>query len=63
MNAKDEKAWGWSERIAGLAVDALVDADIVSKHEFDAAIDIVTMEIYIRLGLGDTPEAFEKSIS
>ncbi|HMT08052.1 MAG TPA: hypothetical protein PKA82_08615 [Pyrinomonadaceae bacterium] len=61
MNAKDEKLWGWSERVAGLSVDALVDAGIVSKEDFDSAIDIVREEIYIRLIIDDTPEKFEEN--
>lgn len=61
MNAKDEKIWGWSERVAGLSVDALVDAGFVSKEDFDSAIDIVAEEIYIRLIIDDTPDKFEKN--
>jgi hypothetical protein len=45
----------WSNRVAGLAVDALTTAQIIKKEDFERAVDIVSEEIYVRLCLGDAP--------
>jgi hypothetical protein len=45
----------WSDRIAWLAVDALVRSGIVSTADFDRAASIVEEEVRVRLCLGDYP--------
>lgn len=45
----------WSEGVAVLAVDALVDAGFVTKENFDRAVVTVAEEIFVRLTLGDYP--------
>ena len=45
----------WSEGVAVLAVDALLDADLVKREDFDQAVSIVAEEILVRLVLGDYP--------
>jgi hypothetical protein len=50
---KDMQAW--SDHVAALAVDALVDAKIVAKEKFNEATKIAASEIYIRLTVGDFP--------
>ena len=45
----------WSEAVAGLAVDALVDAELIAKENFDRAVAIVAEEILVRLVVGDYP--------
>ncbi len=45
----------WSEQIAGLAVDALVDAGLVRRDQFDSATAIVAEEILVRLCCNDYP--------
>jgi hypothetical protein len=45
----------WSRKVAVLAVDALLDAKIVTKSDFERAVDIVAEEIFVRLGMGDRP--------
>jgi hypothetical protein len=47
----------WSDRIAGLAVDALVTAKVLRKEDLSRAIEIVSEEISVRLALGDLPPA------
>jgi hypothetical protein len=49
----DMKAW--SEKIADLAVDALVHGNVLRKEQFSRARDIVAEEILVRLCLGDLP--------
>jgi hypothetical protein len=45
----------WSNRIAGLAVDALVHAKVVPPEDYDRAVEIVSEEILVRLCLEDFP--------
>ncbi len=45
----------WSDKVAIFAVDALVDAALVKKDDFDQAVEIVAEEILVRLSLGDYP--------
>lgn len=53
MGTMDVKSW--SEDVAGLALDALVDCGIVRKEDFDRALSVVAEEILVRLCLGDYP--------
>jgi len=45
----------WSVRIAALAVDGLLTANIISRENFEKAVEIVEEEIRVRLSLGDVP--------
>jgi hypothetical protein len=56
MNPRDVKFKEWSDNVADLAVDALVDARLVEKEKFDEASAIVGEEIFVRLILGDFPD-------
>jgi hypothetical protein len=47
----------WSDRMAALAVDALLTAKVVRKEDLERAIEIVSEEISVRLSLGDVPPA------
>lgn len=58
MNAADDKEW--SDRLAGLAVDALLRANIVRKQDFERAIQVVAEEIAVRLALGDYPQTVSR---
>ena len=51
MNERD-----WSDRIAALAVDALLQCGFVQKGDLERAIGVVAGEIRGRLGLGDCPD-------
>lgn len=45
----------WSDRVAAIAVDSLVDAGLISRADFAEATAIVAEEIRIRLVIGDCP--------
>ena len=45
----------WSDHIANLADDALVDAKLIRKEDFAAAAGVIAVEILARLGMGDYP--------
>jgi hypothetical protein len=45
----------WCEEMAGLGVDALVDAGLIDKGAFGRALEIVAEELFVRLGLHDYP--------
>ena len=45
----------WSQDLAGLAADALVDAKILRGDDLARAKEIIAEEIWVRLYLGDYP--------
>jgi hypothetical protein len=45
----------WSDRVAGLAVDALVYAKLLPLESLERAIEIVSEEVLVRLCLNDRP--------
>ena len=47
----------WSASVAGLAVGALVDHDLIKKADFERAAEIAAEESHIRLTMGDYPPA------
>jgi hypothetical protein len=56
MNPNEVRYKEWSDIVSALAVDALVDAQLVPKDRSDDATSIVADEIFIRLIIGDTPD-------
>jgi len=52
---RDEIDKIWSQRVAVLAADALVDAGFVTKSDFDSVTRIIAEEVSIRLLLEDRP--------
>ena len=46
----------WTERIAGLAVDALLTAKVLKGEDFERAVSIVEEEVRVRLVMGDWPD-------
>lgn len=56
----DEKTIrSWSEMVAGLGVDMLVDHGLIDRADFERAKTIVAEEIFVRLALGDYPPLAE----
>jgi hypothetical protein len=45
----------WSQRVAGLVADALVQANLLPKRDFARATEIAAEEILVRLCMGDRP--------
>jgi hypothetical protein len=45
----------WSQAVAEVAADALVDAGLLRREDFAKAAAIVAEEIAVRLALGDYP--------
>jgi hypothetical protein len=52
----DEIDVAWSSSVAELAADALVDAGLLTKVDFDKAQNIIMEELRVRLALGDRPD-------
>ncbi|WP_299411573.1 hypothetical protein [Acaryochloris sp. IP29b_bin.148] len=50
MNDKD-----WSDMIGGLTADALLDANIIQKDQFEDACEVIAEEVFVRLCLNDRP--------
>jgi hypothetical protein len=49
----------WSDQVAALAADALVEARLVSRDDFDKAAAVIAEEVFVRLCLHDFPPAGE----
>ena len=49
----------WAASVAALAVDALLDAGLVSREHFEAANAIVAEEIHVRLCCNDYPPTIQ----
>jgi hypothetical protein len=45
----------WSTKVANLAVDALIQAQLLPAADFERAKQIVAEEVLVRLCLGDRP--------
>lgn len=55
MSRPDGTAGDWAKNVAAMAADALLDAALVSKEQFEPARDVIAEEIYVRLCLNDYP--------
>jgi hypothetical protein len=51
----DARIRAWCDKVSALGVDALVDAGLVPRGEFDRATGVVAEELYVRLCLDDYP--------
>jgi hypothetical protein len=47
----------WCNHVAGLGVDALIDAGLIRKSQFEKASGIIAQELFVRLCLHDYPPA------
>jgi hypothetical protein len=47
----------WCDKVAALQVDALVDAGLVPKVEFERGASMVAEELFVRLCMDDYPPA------
>jgi hypothetical protein len=52
----------WSDQVAGLAADALVDARIVGVEDFKRVVAIISEEVFVRLSLRDFPPVSEAEL-
>jgi hypothetical protein len=53
--ARDAADKEWSEKVAGLAIDAVVCAGLMPKQNFARAVEIAAEEIWLRLLMEDRP--------
>jgi len=51
----------WCEAVAGLAVDMLVDHDLIKKEDFERATAIVAEEINVCLCMNSYPPRYNAS--
>ena len=52
---EDEEFQKWSKDVAILAADAMIDAKLISKEQFEDAVEVISEEICVRLIMGDYP--------
>ncbi len=62
-NWRNESPEQCSERVASVAVDALLRPAIISREDFAKAVEIVTEEVNVRLCLGDYPPPQQKIVT
>ncbi len=55
MSNQKATAEQWAASVAAMAVDALLDAGLVSREQFEAARAIVAEEVFVRLCVRDYP--------
>jgi hypothetical protein len=55
VKQEDEDTKTWCESIAGIIVDAMLDAKLVDKAKFEKAVEIVSLELFVRITVGDYP--------
>ena len=58
----NEEVETWSNKVATLAVDMLVDYGFVKTEEFEKASEVVAEEILVRLLLNDYPPPLSEKI-
>ena len=51
----DQEIIDWCDNIAAFIVDAMIDAKSIKLEEFEEAIPVVSMEMYVRFLCGDYP--------
>ncbi len=54
-----ERVKAWSDGVADLAADALVDARLINRKDFVRVATIISEEIFVRLCLDDFPPTSE----
>jgi hypothetical protein len=45
----------WCERVANMVADALIDAKLIAKPDFERARDCAKEENFVRISMGDLP--------
>jgi hypothetical protein len=53
MTKEDENKIKWSDSIAELIVDALLDCELIEKEEFQRSVANVSEELFVRLLVND----------
>ena len=53
----------WSRKVAGLALDHIIDEGFLKREDFDAALGPAAEEIQVRLAMGDYPDIEDSSAS
>lgn len=55
MTKENEEFQKWSNDVAVLAADAVIDAKLINKEKFEDAVAVIGEEIFVRLIIGDYP--------
>lgn len=55
MKKENEEFQIWSNEVAELIADAMIDAELISKEQFENAVEVIGEEIFVRLITGDYP--------
>ena len=55
MTKENEEYQQWSNDVAELAADAMIDAKLITKEQFEESVNVIGVEIFVRLISGDYP--------
>jgi len=55
MTKENEEFQKWSNDVAVLAADAVIDAKLINKEKFEDAVAVFGEEIFVRLIIGECP--------
>ena len=63
MTKDDEEFQKWSNEVAELAADAMIDAKLITGEQFEEAVSVIGLEIFVRLINGNYPPQNPKLLS
>lgn len=55
MTKESEEFQKWSNDVADLVADAMIDAKFITEDQFEQAVEVIGAEIFVRLITGDYP--------
>ncbi len=62
VKKEDEDVRDWCISIAGIIVDAMLDAQLVEKEKFEDAVEVVSLELFCSMSVGDYPPPFNPKL-
>jgi hypothetical protein len=55
MTKENEEYQRWSNDVAELIADAMIDANLITKGQFEESVNVIGLEIFVSLISGDYP--------
>lgn len=62
MTKENEEFQEGSNEVAELIADAMIDAKLISKEQFEDAVTVISEEIFVRLIIGDYPSPLKPKL-
>lgn len=55
MTEENVKFQNWSNDVAELIADAMIDAKLISKEQFEESVSVISLEIFVQFICGNYP--------